>query len=107
MRLNLTKKERYTLKVTITPNMLETIKGDKEKGIKDIAASYVAHQLHKDFDLSKEEMTLIARKELEERATLSFCTDGSVEVTLIMETDIELADISEYKSKKMVNMKEI
>ena len=107
MKLNLKKREVYTLRVVVTPNMMENVKGDREKAAKDIAASYVAHELHEDFDISKEEMTLIARKELEERATLSFCTDGSVKVTLIMETDIELADISEYKSKKMVNMKEI
>ena len=34
MRLNLKKREVYTLRVTVTPNMMENVKGDREKQLK-------------------------------------------------------------------------
>lgn len=107
MKLNLKKHETYTLRVTVTPNLLEGVKGDREKAAKDIAASYVAHELHDDFDISKEEMASLARQMFEERGMLDLRADGSIMVTLLMENEIELADISEYYKKKMINMKEI
>lgn len=107
MRLNLKKIEMYALRVVVTPNIMENVKGDREKAAKDIAASYVAHELHEDFDISKEEMRHLARRMFEERGILDLRADGSIMVTLLMENEIELADISEYYKKRIVNMKEI
>ena len=107
MRLNLKKREVYTLRVVITPNMMENVKGDREKAAKDIAAFYAAHQLHKYSNITKEEATYRIRQMFEERGTLNLRSDGAIDVVLLMENETELADISEYKNKQMVNIKEI
>ena len=93
MKLNLKKREVYTLRVVVTPNMMENVKGDREKAAKDIAASYVAHELYKDSDITKEEAAYRIRQMLEERGTLKLRSDGAIDVVLLMENEKILKDI--------------
>lgn len=93
MRLNLKKREMYALRVVVTPNMMENVKGDREKAAKDIAASYAANILHKDSDITKEEATYRIRQMLEERGTLKLRSDGAIDVVLLMENEKVLKDI--------------
>ena len=95
MRLNLKKREMYTLRVVVTPNMMEDIKGDREKAAKDIAASYAARELYKDSDITKEEAAYRIRQMLEERGTLKLRSDGAIDVVLLMENEKALKDIQD------------
>ncbi len=93
MRLNLKKREMYALRVVVTPNMMENVKGDREKAAISLAASYAANILHKDSDITKEEATYRIRQMLEERGTLKLRSDGAIDVVLLMENEKVLKDI--------------
>ena len=93
MRLNLKKREMYTLRVIVTPDMMEDVKGNREKAAKDIAASYAANILHKDSNITKEEADYRIRQMFEERGTLNLRSDGAIDVVLLMENEKVLKDI--------------
>ena len=63
--------------------------------------------MHKYSNITKEEAAHRIRQMFEERGTLNLRSDGAIDVVLLMENEIELADISEYYKNKVVNMKEI